>query len=74
MNRSKFEKYLGKHVTIKLFDDCVYEGVLHKTGEEIFKDTPNLYIPHNYYFVTTKDKKCISCLFRCSHVKSLQWS
>lgn len=73
MKRSKLEIYLGDHVTIKLFDDCVYEGVLHTTGEDIFKDNPNLYIPHNYYFLTTNDsKECISCLFRCSHIKRIQ--
>lgn len=75
MKRSKLEMYLGYPVIIELlyFNGCEYEGVLHKTGEEIYEDNPNLYIPHNYYFITTNDsRECISCLFRCSHVKSIQ--
>lgn len=73
MKRTELEKYLGEYVLLKLFDNSDCYGELHKTGEEIFKDNPNLYIPHNYYFLTTNDsKECINCLFRCSHVKSLQ--
>lgn len=51
MKRSELEKYLGKTVTITLFDNDVITGVLHKTGEEQFKYDPNLYIPKNCYFV-----------------------
>lgn len=72
MKRSELEKYLGKNISLKLFDDCVCNGELHKTGEEIFKNNANLMIPRNYYFVTTgTNKEVISCLFRCTHVKNV---
>ena len=68
MKRSELEKYLGKKVTVKLFDNEEMTGELHKTGEERFKYDPNLYIPKNYYFLLPIGK----CLFRCSHVKALK--
>lgn len=73
MKRAELEKYLNQNVSLKLFDDCVYNGELHKTGEEIFKNNANLMIPRNYYFVTTNDinKEIVSCLFRCTHVKKV---
>lgn len=67
MKREKLEKYLGKIVEIILFDGDVVNGELHKTGEERFKEDPNLYIPNNYYFLTEPQ----SCIFKCSHVKTL---
>lgn len=67
MKRSDLEKYLGKVVTITLFDNEVITGELHKTGEEKFKFDPNLYIPKNCYFLLPQ-----SCLFKCSHVKKLK--
>ena len=45
MKRSELEKYLGQKVEIKLFDGDILKGVLHKTGEEQFKDNLNLYLP-----------------------------
>ncbi len=68
MKRSELEKYLGKTVTITLFDNEVITGKLHKTGEKMFKNDPNLYIPKNLYFLINPQ----SCLFRCSHVKKLK--
>jgi hypothetical protein len=68
VKRSDLEKYLGKKVTITLFDNDVITGELHKTGEEQFKDNPNLYIPQKWYFLTSPQ----SCLFRCSHAKQLK--
>lgn len=68
MKRSDLEKYLGKTVTIKLFDNDVITGELHKTGEERFRKDPNLYIPRKLYFLINPQ----SCLFRCSHVKKLK--
>lgn len=68
MKRSDLEQYLGKVVTIKLFDNEVITGELHKTGEEKFKNNPNLYIPQKYYFLINPQ----SCLFKCSHVKKLK--
>lgn len=67
MKRSELEKYLGKKVTITLFDNDIITGVLHKTGEEKFKYDPNLYIPRNCYFLLPQ-----SVIFKCSHVKKLK--
>lgn len=67
MKRSDLEQYLGKVVTIKLFDNEVITGELHKTGEEKFKNNPNLYIPQKCYFLINPQ----SCLFKSSHVKKL---
>ena len=55
MKRSELEKYLGKVVTIKLFDNDVIKGELHKTGEEQFRNDPNLYIPQKCYFLNRHD-------------------
>lgn len=67
MKRSDLEQYLGKDVTITLFDNEVITGELHKTGEEKFKYDPNLYIPRNCYFLLPQ-----SVIFKCSHVKKLK--
>lgn len=74
MKRSDLEQYLGKFVEIKIFDGDVFKGFLHKTGEEQFKNNPNLYLCKNFYFVTGKSEStvCISCVFRTSHVKSIK--
>lgn len=68
VKRSDLEKHLGGAVTITLFDNEVITGELHKTGEERFKNDPNLYIPRKWYFLTGPQ----SCLFRSSHVKKLK--
>lgn len=68
MKRSDLEQHLGKTVTIALFDNEVIAGELHKTGEEIFRNNPNLYIPRKWYFLINPQ----SCLFRSSHVKKLK--
>lgn len=69
MLREKLEKYLGKHIGIRLFDGNVYNGYLCKSGnKERFPNDPNLYIPKNYYFLVDKNDNVISCLFRSSHV------
>lgn len=73
MKRAELEKHLGELVEIKLFDNEVIRGCLRKTGDEMFKNNPNLYIPMNFYFMT-EDKDSLessSCLFRASHVKKL---
>ena len=82
MKISKIEQHLKKLVIIKLFDNEVLTGILHKTGAEYLKNTPELYLKKGYYFI---DCGCcdnsnynkplellISCLFRSSHVKSLK--
>lgn len=68
MKRSDLEQHLGKTVEITLFDNEVITGELHKTGEEIFRNNPNLYIPRKWYFLINPQ----SCLFRSSHVKKLK--
>ena len=40
MTRSRLEEHLGEKVKIRLFDDSVYDGYLHKTGEVNLKTTP----------------------------------
>lgn len=74
MKRADLEKYLGKHVKIILFDGDIVLGYLHKTGEEMFENEPNLYIPKNLYFVTLIKESNIafSYLFKVSHIKKLE--
>ena len=72
MTREALEKYLGQKVEIKLFDNTISRGILHKTGEEMFKNNANLYVPRNRYFCTNNNGECISCLFRVSHVRKLK--
>lgn len=73
MTRNKLEKHLGKKVEVTLFDGTIQTGFLHKTGEESFKNEPNLYIPRNYYFCTKyKVNEICGCLFRTSHIKNLK--
>ena len=73
MKRAELEKFLGKKVEVKLFNGDIVQGILHKTGEEMFKSNLNLYIPENRYFLTDDNDKCISYLFRSSHVKKINW-
>lgn len=72
MKKESLEKHLKQKVKIKLFDGDVFEGYLRKTGEEDFKNNPNLYIPKNYYFVTDGTLNCVSCIFKVSHVVKIQ--
>lgn len=73
MKRSELEKFLGKNVEVTIFDGDTYRGVLHKSGENMFKDDLNLYLPKKYYFVTDEcGIFCRSCLFRCSHVNKIR--
>lgn len=74
MTRNELEKYLGKKVQIRLFDNETITGFLRKTGDKAFKNAPNLYIPQNEYFLTNSvnSSVCATCLFRVSHVKNLK--
>lgn len=73
MKRSDLEKFLGKTVEITIFDGDTYSGILHKTGEEKFKNNYNLYLPKKYYFVCDEyGIPCGNCIFRCSHVGKLR--
>lgn len=67
MKREDLEKYLGKKVTITLYDGDEMTGELHKTGEGNFKHNADLCYPTKHYFVTN-DNKNVGCLFRSSHV------
>lgn len=71
MTRSELENHLGEYVKITLFDNEVLFGYLTKTQDERFKNQPNLYIPHNRYFLTANKKSlnCETCLFKVSHIK-----
>lgn len=71
MNKEQLEQYLKKNVKIKLFDGEEIEGCLRKSGEDDFKNNPNLFIPKNYYFLVDKDLNCISCLFKVSHIRKI---
>lgn len=44
MEKSKLEGYLGKNVSIRLFDGQDASGCLRKTGEKVFEMDPNLYL------------------------------
>ena len=68
MKREQLEKYLNEKVKVQLFDGDTIEGYLRKTGEEDFKNNPNLYIPKNRYFLTDGSLTCVSWLFMVSHV------
>ena len=72
MTREQVEKYLNKKVKVQLFDNDVIEGYLRKTGDDDFKNNPNLYLPRNYYFMVNDEPDCVSYLFRSSHVKKIQ--
>ncbi|EKQ56299.1 MULTISPECIES: hypothetical protein [unclassified Clostridium] len=71
MNREQLEKYLKKKVRIRLFDGEEIEGRLRKSGEDDFKNNPNLFIPKNYYFVVDENLNCVSCLFKVSHIQKI---
>lgn len=72
MLREKLEKYLGKHISIRLFDGNVYTGYLYKAGnKERFPNDPNLYLSRNYCFLVDENDNVTSCLFRSSHVTRL---
>ena len=73
MKREKLEEYLDTKVKITLFDGKTITGTLKKSGTEEFHEDLNLYLPQNYYFLTNiiDCYRHNSCLFRCSHVKSI---
>ena len=73
MKRSELEKHLGERVVITLISGEIIFGYLRKTGDEMFKDNPDLYLPVNRYFMSDgpESKRCLSFLFRSSHVKKL---
>ena len=70
MTRKTLEENLGRKMNIRLHDGAEYTGILHKTGEEKYKNNPNVYYPKNYYFVEDEDTGEYSCIFRVSHVQN----
>lgn len=73
MKRSELESYLGKHVEAIIFDGDTYIGKLYKTGEEIVKNDPNLYLKKDYYFCSPSENlHATYCLFRSSHIKKIK--
>lgn len=70
MKKAVLDTYIGKFVTIKLFDGDIFTGYLQKTHDEKFKNNPDLYLRQNYYFVTGNNDcmVTVSSLFRSSHV------
>lgn len=77
INREIVENYLGKKVEVKLFYGDIVIGYLHKTGEEKYKNNPNLYFPRNYYLLEYENydkfgNKYHSSLFRSSHIKKIK--
>ena len=73
MTRADLDKQIGKYVKIILFDDTIMFGFLAKTGEERFKNNPNLCLKKGYYFLTANKTSlnCETCLFRVSHIKKI---
>ena len=82
MKRQDLEKYLGKTVTVDIGAGRFFTGCLRKCGDERFKNDPNLYIPRNFYFLSSNvfyflssnvnAFDCVSWIFRCSHVKKIK--
>lgn len=72
MTRTEFEKYLGKDVTITLYDGAIYAGILHQTGEKSFADNPNLSVPLNFYFCIDENNEVVkNTVFRVSHIQKI---
>ena len=64
------EENLGRRIKVRLFDGAEYEGYLRKSGDERYRNDPNLYLPKNYYFLTDDYGVCKTCLFRVSHIQN----
>lgn len=43
MNRKALEENLGRRIKVRLFDGAEYEGYLRKSGDERYRNDPNLY-------------------------------
>lgn len=72
MKKAKLEEYVGKVVTVTLFDGDTYTGVLRKTGTEDLKDRNiTLYYTKDRYFIIETDYTISPC-FRCSHITKLK--
>lgn len=74
VRKKDLDTYLDQEVCITLFDGSVLTGYLMKTGDELVRQNPNLYLPKNYYFLveTLGDNVSKGGLFRCSHIRKLE--
>lgn len=71
MTKEKLEEYVGKVVTVTLFDGSTYSGKLRKTGtEELRDENYTLFLTKNRYFVELDYH--ISPCFRRSHITKLK--
>lgn len=71
MKKDKVEEYVGKIVTVTLFDGSSYTGKLRKTGTVDLRDENlSLFYTKGRYFIETKYH--ISPVFRSSHITKLQ--
>lgn len=71
MLKAKVEEYVGKIVTVTLFDGDTYSGKLRKTGTEDLRDENlTLFYTKDRYFVEMDYH--ISPCFRSSHITKLQ--
>lgn len=70
MNRKALEENLGRRIKVRLFDGAEYEGYLRKSGDERYRNDPNLYLTKNYYFLTDDYGVCKTCLFLVSHIQN----
>lgn len=68
MKREELERYIGKPIKARIFNGDEMQGILHKTGEERYKNDYSLYLPKNWYFLEPERKY----LFRCSHVRKAE--
>lgn len=74
MRRKDLEKHLNEMMTVDIGAGRTFTGCLRKCGDTRFKKDPNLYIPRNFYFLSSNEKSfdCVSWIFRCSHVKKIE--
>lgn len=71
MLKAKVEEYVGKEVTVTLFDGDTYSGRLRKTGTEDLKGRNyTLYLTKDRYYVEMDYH--ISPCFKSSHITKLK--
>lgn len=67
MKREKLEQMLNKKVKATILNTELV-GILRKSDDEMFKDTPNLYLSDKFYFLEDSSGTP-SFLFRSSYVQ-----
>ena len=43
MNRKTLEENLGRKIKVRLFDGAAHEGYLRKSGDERYRNDPNVF-------------------------------